>query len=313
MKRLTGLAMPALLLSANLPDIDVLGLFFGATLAWRRGWTHGPLALVALPALLAFALVAFDRWQSRRGTRPAARPPVRLTPLLVLCYVGATSHLLLDYLNTYGIRLLMPFSERWFYGDTIFIIDPWIWLALGVGVWASRRRTRSAATDPNRPALRSLVAVAIYTAGMGAAGRAAEHIVRREIDGSGTASAGHVVASPVFADPLRREVVVETAAGYRFGDFRWTPQPLVRLEDQVVARGMDDPAIVEAAARDRQLAGFLYWSRFPFATVDKTGCGTTVTLNDARYSRRAGSGPFRIRVQLPADSTVGVPGASCPG
>ena len=25
----------------------------------------------------------------------------------------------------------MPFDERWFYGDTLFIIDPWIWLGLG--------------------------------------------------------------------------------------------------------------------------------------------------------------------------------------
>ena len=28
----------------------------------------------------------------------------------------------------------MPFSERWFYGDALFIIDPWLWLLLAAGV-----------------------------------------------------------------------------------------------------------------------------------------------------------------------------------
>jgi len=43
-------------------------------------------------------------------------------------------------MNTYGIRLLMPFDERWFYGDTLFIIDPWIWLVLAAGVLLARQR-----------------------------------------------------------------------------------------------------------------------------------------------------------------------------
>ena len=34
----------------------------------------------------------------------------------------------------------MPFSSRWFYGDTLFIIDVWLWLILGLGIYAARRR-----------------------------------------------------------------------------------------------------------------------------------------------------------------------------
>ena len=30
---------------------------------------------------------------------------------------------LLDWLNTYGVRFLMPFDGTWFYGDALFIID----------------------------------------------------------------------------------------------------------------------------------------------------------------------------------------------
>jgi inner membrane protein len=29
----------------------------------------------------------------------------------------------------------MPFDRRWFYGDAVFIVDPWLWLVLGGAVW----------------------------------------------------------------------------------------------------------------------------------------------------------------------------------
>jgi inner membrane protein len=41
------------------------------------------------------------------------------------------THPTLDWLNNYGLRWLMPFDGRWFYGDAVFIIDPWLWLVLG--------------------------------------------------------------------------------------------------------------------------------------------------------------------------------------
>ena len=37
----------------------------------------------------------------------------------------------------------MPFSDRWFYGDTLFIVDPWLWLILGGAVmlaWTAHTR-----------------------------------------------------------------------------------------------------------------------------------------------------------------------------
>lgn len=54
--------------------------------------------------------------------------------LLGIAFLGVWSHPLLDWVNTYGIRLLMPFNDTWFYGDSIFIIDPWLWLLAGAGV-----------------------------------------------------------------------------------------------------------------------------------------------------------------------------------
>lgn len=139
LERRTALAMPTLLIGANLPDVDVLALFGGddVGLAFRRGWTHGVPALILLPILLTLGMVLYDRRFRDRDARP-----IDARQLLLLSYISVWSHPALDWLNTYGIRLLMPFDGRWFYGDSLYIIDPWVWLALGgiLFLLATRKR-----------------------------------------------------------------------------------------------------------------------------------------------------------------------------
>jgi hypothetical protein len=67
LKKKTGLGMATLIIAANLADIDALGLLFGENLAWRRGWTHGPVAMLMLPPVLVGALVLFERPTGRRA------------------------------------------------------------------------------------------------------------------------------------------------------------------------------------------------------------------------------------------------------
>ena len=131
MRRTTPLATATLLLGANAPDIDVASAF-GApfeTLAFRRGWTHGVLALIVLPFFVAALVLLWDR-VVRRQEYPAA-PPARVRPILGLAALAVLTHPALDWLNNYGLRWLMPFDGRWFYGDAVFVIDPWIWLGFG--------------------------------------------------------------------------------------------------------------------------------------------------------------------------------------
>src|SRR4051812_16564913 len=142
LKRLTGYAMPALIISANLPDIDSwiarpLGL---EPIAFHRGFTHGVGGLMLLPFLTAAMVMAWERLQ------PSKSEPVRFWPLVLLCFLGSLSHSLLDLLNNYGIRLLDPFSYKQFYQDTLFIVDPWIWLMLILGLefsWRAERLRRN--------------------------------------------------------------------------------------------------------------------------------------------------------------------------
>jgi len=44
-----------------------------------------------------------------------------------LALIGVASHLLLDWTNAYGVRLLLPFSSTWFRLDLNNIVDLWIW------------------------------------------------------------------------------------------------------------------------------------------------------------------------------------------
>lgn len=146
LRRATPLATAALVLGANAPDIDIVAQFAGSdtSLALRRGHTHGLLAMIALPLVLTGLLLAWDHQVRRRRRPELAR--ARAGPLLLLTSLATLTHSPLDWLNTYGVRLLMPFDGRWFYGDSLFIIDPWLWLLMAAAVVLARGRGKLPAT-----------------------------------------------------------------------------------------------------------------------------------------------------------------------
>jgi inner membrane protein len=108
-----------LMLAANAPDMDIVAGLTGALsyLDVHRGYTHAlPFApLAALVPLLAVKLIT--------------RTQITLGAYLG-CLVAVLSHLLLDWTNVYGIRLLLPFSSKWFHLDSTDIVDPVILLIL---------------------------------------------------------------------------------------------------------------------------------------------------------------------------------------
>src|SRR5262245_26093273 len=144
LRRATPLAATALFLGANAPDVDVFSGFvaYYESLAFRRGWTHGVLALAVWPFVLTGVLLLWDRYVRLKRKPDAA--PARAGPLLVLTAIAVVSHPTLDWLNNYGLRWLMPFSGRWFYGDALFVIDPWVWLVLGGAAFLTFSQSRLA-------------------------------------------------------------------------------------------------------------------------------------------------------------------------
>lgn len=293
LKQKTGLAMPTLIIAANLPDIDATCAIYGVeSLAMRRGITHGPLALLLLPLVLWGLMIAFDRWQERRGKRPVARRPIHTGWLLALAYVGCLSHPALDWLNNYGIRLLEPFSHRWFYGDTLFIIDLWIWIALGVSVWLSLRHERRGAANWQRPARIGLTVVLVYIFANGLITGAAENMATDALRASGKGDA-LVVASPPPLAFWKRDIFWRTAD--RYGSASFIPGVGGQIDISGVSTGMDDPRLASWVKADPAARAFLFWARMPVAETDQE----TIMLRDQRYMQPLARDRFTVRVTAP--------------
>jgi inner membrane protein len=126
LNRLSPHATALIVLAANAPDLDILSGLAGpaAELQYHRGPTH---SLVGLPivAILVTVLV-----------RLVMRKNFSWGRVYLLSLAGVASNALFDLTNMYGVRLLWPFSERWFNADFIPIVDVWIWLLLGLGLVA---------------------------------------------------------------------------------------------------------------------------------------------------------------------------------
>jgi inner membrane protein len=298
LKRATPLATATLLVGANLPDVDAVTYVFSdapTSFAFRRGWTHGALAMAVLPLVLAGAMLAWDRFVRRR--RKPEETPARFRPLLLLAFVSVLSHPLLDFLNTYGVRLLYPFSRRWFYGDALFIVDPWVWTALAFGiVWSAVRRRRRH-PRPESPARVLLGMTAVYVAAMLVSSAVGRGLVRGAAQEGGL-SPGRAIVSPQALDPVRRTVSLEVPGGYRVGSLRWLPRPAVSLGPDFIPRNDRDPRAL-AAAHTRDGSRFLVWARFPYFQIRPEGDATVVTIQDARYPGDVGSWAL-VRVRLPA-------------
>jgi inner membrane protein len=299
LRRKTQLANATLIIAANLPDLDVL-VFATDTpsIAFRRGWTHGVLAQLILPLALTAIMVLIGRRRRRDAT---AGPPLAAGWLLLLSYLGLYSHIFLDFLNNYGIRLLTPFDWRWFYGDTLFIMDPWLWLTLGSGVWFSRRWTSP------RPARLALIISLLYIGAMLVSARAAREIVLQAwTDARGT-SPRALMVGPAPGTPFERQIIIDAGDYYETGAFRWRGAPRVTFSPEHVPKN-DRRDEVLAARQTSGFQAFLVWSRFPFFQLASEPSGTRVSVGDMRFTlanpvRNAlGRGRFTATTVVPNSS-----------
>jgi inner membrane protein len=116
-------------LANNLPDTDIVYTWITGpkplgSLLHHRGHTHT--LLLAVPMAWLLGLGAW-RWLRRRTPAPEVADR---TLIFGLALLGPLLHLLLDFGNSYGVHPFWPFSGRWFYGDSIFIVEPLWWAAI---------------------------------------------------------------------------------------------------------------------------------------------------------------------------------------
>lgn len=141
LEKLSPGATALCLLAANSPDADIVTLVGGrwTYLQNHRGITHSIVGTIALA--LALPLVFHGcawviAWLRKR------KPATRLRELMIASILVTATHPLLDWTNNYGVRFLLPWNARWFYGDLVFIMDPVFWVVLGGAVFLVAARTR---------------------------------------------------------------------------------------------------------------------------------------------------------------------------
>jgi inner membrane protein len=176
------------------------------------------------------------------------------------------------------------------YADTLFLGDPWIWLALGIGVWVSRRRLCQT------PARAALVFVAVYIAVMGMLTVAARSGVRTALSARGI-TADTLVVEPAPANPLRRRVIYHWGGSYHVADYA-----VVRRELSApwfaIAVNSQHPAVTPAnqTAQGRE---YHSWTRLPYYVIEESTDTTWVTIADARYTLDGTSTWATMRIAVP--------------
>lgn len=255
LKQFCPRATALLLLSANVPDVDILWARSGALryLEMHRGYTHS-LLLLPVMALICVLLVA-----------AGFREKLPWTKAWLLCCLGIGSHLLLDWTNSYGIRLLLPFSPQWFHLDLNALYDVWIWAALVFAVvWPLFGAMVSREIGDRKLGGRGTAWFALLFFLFFDIGRAILHgraLAQMESRLYDDAPAAEAAALPNSFTPLEWTGVVETAKDYR----------LLRVNvtgslDLSTAEIFYKPAVtpgLHAVETTSAFRYFLYFARFP--------------------------------------------------
>ncbi len=345
LSRRAPLAGPALLVAANVADIDAFGWLIGQNyLDFHRGITHALIGAAVLSTAVACVFHLVNRIRSR-GT--PSRPS--FPAMLAVCLIGGMTHPGIDFLNDYGIRPWMPFDATWRYGDLLSIADPWIWIILGSAlcilttsrfrrlawgafgcllfavvclarnilfgvIWLSVLGVALALSHLIRrrgmsPVRASLAVLALYMAGLLAARESIAHSARAAAPGliRDQVEKIHVLPGRPTAS-LPWTVVVETPQRFYIADVglqNWRRNPPAFASFE---RNLDNPCFRESLSQE-QMAVMSRFARFPSVSVETTGNVCTVWLRDLRYARRntEGWGVARAVVTLPQSSAPPVP------
>jgi membrane-bound metal-dependent hydrolase YbcI (DUF457 family) len=251
-----------MVLAANAPDIDAVFWFSGTQtyLQWHRSYPHA-IALAPLVALLPMLLAR-----------------VRFSwPSFLASLIGVFSHLLLDWTNSYGIPLALPFSWHSFHLDTVYLFDAWI-TAILLGAIVAMALARRLQIGPRRNWARAALAALLVFEGfrVAAHARAIDLMSAQLYEG---APPQRVTALPGALNPLAWSGVVE-GAGFMIilpVDVVNGPGP-----GRVYPIAAPIPAM-DAALGTRPFQVFSKWSQLPFWKVTPVAEGLRLDLIDLRF------------------------------
>jgi len=258
--------------ASNLPDIDIVTQAFGTAnyLDFHRGITH---SFVGAP-ILALLLAAVVYKVSARRNRNASH----FRKLFWIGLIAISTHLALDWANTYGVRPFLPFEGSWYYGDTLFIIDPFLDSILLVGVILGSRH----AGKHKKAAILTFALGFAYLIGMLtlrqiATGQLGTYLGQRR-------GITKLAVAPQFMQPFRWTGLIETPADVSSLAINLLTGSISQQDR--MPKEVDSP-VTRAAQATRTGAIFLNFARFPVTRVTTTAEGYRVYLIDFRFFRNS--------------------------
>src|SRR5690242_6747085 len=227
----------------------------------------------------------------------------------LLCSIGVASHLALDWTNSYGVRLLLPFSSRWFHSDLNALYDGFIRFVLAfTAIWPLFSRLVSREIGDRRSAGQGIARAALTLFFLFDVGRAALHgravaqLQARLYDGAPPLRAA---ALPGPFNPLLWRGVVETKATLQI--LNVNPLQQLQVEDAVTFYKPALEPSLQAARQTEPFRYFLYFARFPVWSVQPVstaeGQGKRIELTDLRFGT-PGAGSFHCVALENADGRV---------
>lgn len=299
LNRKTAYATLAAVLAAEAADLDMFWGFAGPVkeIQHHRGLTHTFLGAPVVAGAVVGVIWLGHFWREKRRARKAAtaevkavaaepdppaiwppkgpvvvprgRQPVRWWWLYAAALIAALSHVLLDWMNNYGVRPFFPFSGRWYAGSLMFIVEPMLLIVLGLALvmpWLLGLADREigARRKPFRGrgwAIFALVAFAA-TAGL----RWWQHDVAVELARNAAITLDpieRVAAEPYPWNPFHWHVLVDTPSYYQTADVNtWVGSVDTDPRLDTVYKPAVTPA-VETAKRTYLGSVYMDWSRWP--------------------------------------------------
>ncbi len=269
-------------IAANLPDIDIVYAFdsTAAYLQHHRGITHALVSLPFLSLALAIVMYYFSRFRGK--------PRVPLINHFVVALAAMATHPFLDLANNYGIRLFLPFNRTWSYGDTLFIIDPYldvILLAAVVATYLWRSRKLMVGIAGISLAL-GYIAVRYELRNM-----AMQQLEAHLPNVSGLQRA----ALPQMLNLLVWTGMVETETAVSNSSIQLLANTVIPASS--MAKPPSSP-VIDAARSTRTGLVFDGFARFPVAMVEEQPEGFRVLLIDYRFYRRSSGTALAAEIRL---------------
>lgn len=242
--------------AAEFPDADILMASFGneTYLRWHRGFTHSMLLLPFWAAVVAGIFWAFSR-----------RSDFKLLWLAAAAGIG--SHLLLDWITSYGTTLLWPVSDARHELSWVFILDPYVWAMLGVTLWAVLRRRNTRAAP---------VGLALVTSYFLMCGALHWRALSRQEPGKVRA-----FAQPM--NPFRWTIVRDTGDAITWSD---------GLETKIFPQYHDELLVPKAEATNA-VKLYRWFAVFPLVERIKENGHTVLRYRDLRFRSRIPGGAVR--------------------